>query len=342
MVESKVVLRSVKDRSVHDVVRDVFDALSWADVVPRDAKVIIKVNLSTPFQDMVQVSNTSAEILDAVCALLKQRTSRIKVGESDGMRYATEAAFEASGYLPILEKHNVHPCNFTKDEWVEIASPFRKGWGLPKTLLEADVLVSLPVLKTHASTYFTGALKNQFGCFPQHDRILLHPRLDEAIVFINRLVKPRLVIMDGIIAMEGRGPINGTPRELNLVLGGTDPVAVDATAMRLVGLDPARCSHVVMAANAGLGDLEHSRIVIDGDFEQHRTVFEPAEKDFPIKLLGLISHSKFLTQTLILNPEAFAPLRSTAILFREIRDAVMRTLPLKKPRGNEKLFGKRR
>lgn len=322
MKNSSVIIRSAKGRDVEEIVREMFEFMHYREFVSPDCKVVIKVNLSTPFKDMAYASNTSPYILDAVLSILKERTRRIHVGESDGMRYKTESAFEASGFYPILEKHGVEPISFTKDQWVETGHELLKGWGLPRTLLEADVFITLPVLKTHATTVFTGALKNQFGCYPQHNRILLHRKLDEVIVLINSILKPKMAIMDGLVAMEGRGPINGRPRELGIILGSTDPVALDATAMRLVGLDPHSSRHVVMASERGLGAIDESNVEIDGDFEGYRTTFEPAERDLPIKLLGLISRSRFLTEKLILNPESFYPLRSAAMVFRGMRDFV--------------------
>jgi uncharacterized protein (DUF362 family) len=236
------------------------------------------------------------------------------------MRYNTMEAFEISGYLPILEKFNFTPTNMSEDEWVDVGEPLISGWGLSRTLIEADVFITLPVLKTHATTVFTGALKNQFGCYPQHNRILLHPHLDEVIVLINSILKPNLAVMDGIVAMEGRGPINGVPRRMDLLLASTDPVALDSTAMRLVGIDPYTSNHVAMGAEKGLGNIDSDSITVDGDYDSFETTFEPAEKDFPIRLLGYISHSKFLTEKLIINPEAFYPLRKMAINFRAIRD----------------------
>ena len=320
MTKSTVLLRSVKDYSVQEIVREIFEYFDCERLIPRGSNVVIKVNLSTPFKENAYASNTSPEILDAVCTVVKERTNRILVGESNGMRYKAEDAFEVSGYYPILRKHDIEPMNFTKDEWVETGDPLIKGWGLPKALLDADVFITLPVLKTHATTVFTGTLKNQFGCYPQHNRILLHPKLDHVIVHINRVLKPRLAIMDAIVGMEGRGPINGKPRELGVVLGSTDPVALDATAMRLVGLDPGESGHIKLAAEQGLGSIEPDDIAIDGPFEECRTQFEPAEKDLPIKMLALISRSRFLTEKLILNPESFYPLRSAAMVFRQVRD----------------------
>jgi hypothetical protein len=100
--------------------------------------------------------------------------------------------------------------------------------------------------------------------------------------------------------------------------------------MRLVGIDPMTSKHVRLAAADGLGNIDQGEIDLDGDFEAHRVTFEPAEKDLPIKMLGLISHSKFLTNKLILNPESFYPLRSAAMVFRDVRDFVLSRIGLKK------------
>jgi len=320
MSSSTVFLRPVKQGDAAGVESRLRECFDFDSIVPAGAKVAVKVNLSTPFPENAEGSNTAPEILEAVCRILKGRTDRVSVVESNGMRYDTMEAFEVTGYLPILEEFGFAPKNLSEDEWIDVGEPLIKGWGLPRTLLDADVFITLPVLKTHATTVFTGALKNQFGCYPQHNRILLHPHLDEVIVLINSILKPKLAVMDGIVAMEGRGPINGVPRRMDLLLASTDPVALDATAMRLVGIDPYTSRHVVMASQQGLGSIDESGIVADGDYEGYRTTFEPAEKDFPIRLLGYISHSKFLTEKLIINPEAFYPLRRMAVNFRSIRD----------------------
>lgn len=320
MSSSTVFLRPAQQGDVAGIESQLRECFDFDSLVPAGAKVAVKVNLSTPFAENAEGSNTAPEILEAVCRILKTRTDNVSVVESNGMRYNTMEAFEVTGYLPILEKFGFSPVNMSEDEWVETGEPLIRGWGLSKTLLEADVFITLPVLKTHATTVFTGALKNQFGCYPQNNRILLHPHLDEVIGLINSILKPKLAIMDGIVAMEGRGPINGVPRRMNLLLASTDPVALDSTAMRLVGIDPYTSGHVVMAAEKGLGQLDSDGIAIDGDYDGYKTNFEPAEKDFPIRLLGYISHSKFLTEKLIINPEAFYPLRKMAINFRSIRD----------------------
>lgn len=330
MSRSRVYLRSVKDTSVESAVRDIMSGMDVTSIIHPGAKVVIKVNLSTPFAENAESSNTHPELLDAVLGVVRERTDSIVVGESNGMRYDTEDAFEVSGYYPIIEKHGARALNFSKDERVETGVPEIRGWGLSKTLLDADVFITLPVLKTHATTVFTGALKNQFGCYPQNNRILLHPKLDRVLVIINQVTKPRIAIMDGIVAMEGRGPINGKARRFDTVLGSTDPVALDATAMRLVGIDPYTSRHVCWASDDGVGQINSDAIDIDGDFEGLRTEFEPAERDLPIRALGVISRSRFLTEKLILNPESFYPLRRGAMAFREVRDFCKGLVGMKK------------
>ena len=322
MENSTVFLRPVEKGNSANIEETLKQCFDFEALIPKGAKVAVKVNLSTPFAENAEGSNTAPEVLEAVCRILKERTDNIVVGESNGMRYNTLDAFEVTGYVPILEKFGLEPTNFSEDERVDVGEPLINGWGVPKKLLEADVFITLPVLKTHATTVFTGALKNQFGCYPQHNRILLHPHLDEVIVLMNKLLKPQLAIMDAIVAMEGRGPINGVPRRMDLLLASRDPVALDSTAMRLVGLDPYTSEHVVMASQEGLGQVDEARISIDGEFEKYKIEFDPAEKDFPIRLLGYISHSKFLTERLILNPEAFYPLRKVAVSFRSVRNSV--------------------
>jgi uncharacterized protein (DUF362 family) len=320
MTRSRVLVRSVAKVPVERAVREMLDGIGFRSIVREGAKVVIKVNLSTPFRENAEASNTHPLLLDAVLGAVRERTDSIVVGESNGMRYPTEDAFEVSGYYPIISRHGARPLNFSKDEWVETGEKELRGWPIARTLLEADVFITLPVLKTHATTVFTGALKNQFGCYPQHNRILLHPRLDRVLVLINQVAKPRIAIMDGIVAMEGRGPINGKARRFDVVLASTDVVALDSVAMRLVGLDPYTSRHVRWAAEAGLGQIAAEHIDIDGDFEGLRTPFEPAELDLPIRALGWISRSKFLTERLILNPESFYPLRRGAMAFRDVRD----------------------
>src|SRR5262249_10752755 len=195
--------------------------------------------------------------------------------------------------------------NLSKDDMVEMPDPRLKGFGMARTWLEADAFITLPVLKTHATTMFTGALKNQWGCIPRYDRILLHKYLHELIGAINKLRPVSLALMDGLVCMQGRGPINGYPINLNVLLASRDPVAVDATAMRLIGLDPAKSAHVVHAKELGVGSMAENEIAVDGPFADVRTNVEPAQEDWAIKTLNIVARSEMLTKHLLLNDRVF-------------------------------------
>lgn len=191
-------------------------------------------------------------------------------------------------------------------------------WDFGKTFLETDFFISLPALKVHATTVFTGVLKNQWGCVPRRDRLIWHKYLGEMLSEIAKLVPPRISIMDGIVGMQGRGLINGYPINANVVIGGTDPVSVDATGMRIIGLDPFSSKIVKLAAEKGIGNIEEDKIEIDGDFERFKVKVEFAEEDWAIKMLNFLSRSKFITQKLIMNDSLFYPVRRIVINLRKL------------------------
>jgi len=278
--------------------------------------VAVKPNLCTERPEQIHTANTSLPVLRAVCEVLKERTSRITIVESDGARYAAEAAFENNGVYRLADELGVNVVNLSKDKLLEVSDPRMKGFGLARTWLEADAFITLPVLKTHATTVFTGALKNQWGCIPRYDRILLHKHLHELIVEINRLRPVSLALMDGLVGMQGRGPINGYPINLNALLASRDPVALDATAMRLIGRNPYTSRHVVHAHRIGLGQIAESEIAVDGPFHELQTTAEPAAEDWAIRLMNLISKSSLLTKYLLLNDGVFYPVRRAVMVQR--------------------------
>ena len=160
-------------------------------------------------------------------------------------------------------------------------------------MLDNDGLVSLPKLKTHGFLRYTGAVKNQFGCVPGFLKGQYHVKLPDPydfaamLVDINTLIKPRLYVMDGITAMEGNGPRSGKPKQLNVLLLSTDPIALDATACRIIDLSPEVVPTSKLGEKAGLGTyhVENIEIVgeplaafIDKSFNVNRTAPTPVGK----------------------------------------------------------------
>jgi uncharacterized protein (DUF362 family) len=105
----------------------------------------------------------------------------------------------------------------------------------------------MPKLKLHAITGLTCALKNQFGCIPARRKIVFHKQLNEVIPFVNKVLTPDLVIVDGLVC-QGK-----TPKRLNLLMAGYDPVAVDFVAAKIAGLNPRRIKHITNSEKIGVG-----------------------------------------------------------------------------------------
>lgn len=318
MTPSLVALRSVLDRSVREAVVDCMSACRWESLVPSNARVVVKPNLCTAVPDKIAASNTDPAIAEAVCEMLLTRTPHVTMAESDGLRQTAWQAFEESGYVPMARRLGVKLVNMSEVEWVPQELEPAGKVELPRPLLEADVFITLPVLKTHALTYFTGALKNQWGCLPQYDRILYHRYLDPLLVSLHRLLRPGFAVMDGILGMEGRGPANGKPRRMDVILASRDSVALDASAMRLVGLDPARSKHVVLAAEAGLGAIDPAHITLDGEWATHETLFEPAILDKAIAAMDYMSRYRWFVKYMLERDAVFYPVRAFVQVLRRV------------------------
>jgi uncharacterized protein (DUF362 family) len=317
-MKSTVYLRRADRHDPLPVVRELLEALRWRELIPAGARVAIKPNLCTERPEQIHTANTSLPVLRGVCEVLLERTDRITIVESDGARYPAEAAFENNGVYRLAAELGLKVVNLSKDELLEVDDRRMKGFGLARTWLEAEAFITLPVLKTHATTVFTGALKNQWGCIPRYDRILLHKYLHELVSDINKLRPVTLALMDGLVGMQGRGPINGFPINLNVLLASRDPVALDATGMRLIGLDPYTSRHVVHAHKIGLGNIAEQAIATAGPFQELKTAVEPATEDWAIKLMNKLSHSPFLTRHLLLNDGVFYLVRRAVMILRRL------------------------
>lgn len=318
MHKSRVIIRSAENRPVRDVVSEIFRFCGAENSLSSGMNVVIKPNLCTERPEMIEVANTSLDIIEAVVGELLEYGVHVIIGESDGARYTVEQAYQNCGIYGLADKYGIEAVNFSRDEQVSVGNDILGEWEFGKKFLESDFFITLPTLKTHATTVFTGALKNQWGCVPRRDRIIWHKYLDRLLTDIARLVPPEITIMDGIVGMQGRGPINGYPINANVILGGTDPVAVDSTSMRLIGLDPYSSGHIKLAAESGIGAIDETGIEIDGDFDKLKVDAEPARTDWAIKLLNLFSRSEFITKYLILNDQLFYPVRKVVIRLRKL------------------------
>lgn len=225
-------------------IREGFELLGGEEyvrkVIPFNSKVMLKPNmLSVEGQNSIVVTNH--KFFEAVIRVLKDYSSDISFGDSPGFGDAKKAA-EKIGLLQVAERYGVKYADFNDSTHVKLEdSILCRSWTVAKAPYESDVLITIPRIKTHAMAFYTGAIKNQFGCIPGTLKAAWHTRMPDANNFckmlldLNTLVGTSFAIVDGIVAMQGNGPKSGTPYDLKSIVMGKSPSAVDSVAVRLIG-----------------------------------------------------------------------------------------------------------
>jgi uncharacterized protein (DUF362 family) len=203
---------------------------------------------------------------------------RIFVVEADQVLEDIEKAFRESGMAGVCRRTGAEWINMSRAPAVRVEAPenrILRHVDVPQILREA-LLITVPVMKTHAKTVITGALKNQWGCLPtmRHE---YHLVLDEALADLNHVIRPALCLMDGTIGLEGNGPKSGNPRFADRILCSADPVALDSIQAISMGIDPASVGHLESCARRGIGVWRRERIQVLGlRPEEHPVRFRPA------------------------------------------------------------------
>jgi uncharacterized protein (DUF362 family) len=250
----------------------IYESLVDFKLPVKDKTVLLKPNLVGP--DPLGIMNTHPAVVAAAReSFSRLGASRVLIGDGPAMDRDTEAIIES-----VRLKEFVGPLartfvdlNVDDVEKVPLkthASRLNELY-LPKTALGVDFLVSMPKLKTHHWAGVTLSLKNMFGvvpgsCYGWPKNVLHWAGIDRAILDINAVVRPDFAIVDGIVGMEGNGPIQGTPKPCGVLVFGDDPVAVDATCCRVMGFNPARVNYLARAGTL-LGHIQAEKIEQRGE-----------------------------------------------------------------------------
>lgn len=278
---SKVAIRAVTSYEA-DVEAILWETLCEFRPPVQDKTVLIKPNFVEP--DLDGVINTHPMVIRAAREVfLRLGAKSVLVAEGPGHERDTEGILEVlrlRDYLGSLEQSFV---DLNTDEVSPVDTRTQasrlKALYLPKTVLSADFVVSMPKMKTHHWVGATLSLKNMFGivpgnCYGWPKNVLHWAGISKSILDINSTVRPDFAIVDGIVGMEGNGPIQGTPKLAGVLVAGDDPVAVDATSARIMGLVPERIDYLKRAALL-LGNLRQDRIEQLGEsIEGTRKPFE--------------------------------------------------------------------
>lgn len=241
-------------------------------LIKRKSTVVLKPNAGHLSAADTSV-NTSPDLVAAAIKVIRRAEPKeIILAEASAMGCDTGECLDASGIRKAAEDAGVDRIIDIKTYTDLINIPVRdaksdlKKIALPRFLIEADHIVNLPIFKSHVSMVFTCALKNMKGVVQDKVHYLMHQtNLADAMMDLWSVIQADLTIVDLIRPMEGFGPHSGVPRQFGCVVAGKDPVAIDATVCRMVGLDIEKVEYFRAATKRGIGNSEEEKIEIRGN-----------------------------------------------------------------------------
>lgn len=240
-----------------------------------DEKILMKLNLVRGAVPERAVTTHPAVASAAARLFYENGYRNLSAGDSSGFGSSLKI-MEDLGLNDPYEKTGVRMTDFKDSEKVKYPEGIHaKEFVLAKDVLETDALVSICKMKTHALEYITGAVKNQYGCIQGLNKAKGHTvytsqeSFARMLIDLNKCVKPRFYIMDGITAMEGNGPTSGDPVAMNLLMLSADPVAIDSIFCSLINLPPENVPTNLFGKQMGLGTyLEEEIDIITEDGEK--------------------------------------------------------------------------
>lgn len=275
MKKARVAVSTCPSYSVDEVqqaIQSCMDSLGGLSsyINPGDI-VLLKPNLlqAKPPEEYI---TTHPALVEAVINLVKDKGGIPRVGDSPGaFDRGMEKYWKITGLQEVCNRLDVELVNF------ETAGSYHrtindKEYHLTKPVLDADLLINLPKIKTHGLTLFTCAIKNLLGTVPGFTKVEYHKeapqpsKFSEKVVDIFALNQPCLHIVDGVIGMEGSGPSSGDPRQLGMILAGTDGVAIDSFITYALGRNPLSIPTNRIAYHQGLGEANIENIEVLGEF----------------------------------------------------------------------------
>jgi len=266
-MNTKVAVRKCKEYNLEEVyknISEIYRSCDGPDVTNK--RVLVKPNILIDC-DPSRCVSTHPVVVEAMIRFLQKNNATVFVGDSPAIHFRGFKS-EKSGIYEVCQKTGAGWVDFMKNQ---AEMPLgRSKIKIASVINETDLIISLPKLKTHQLTYFTGAIKNTLGLVPgfaktkQH---ALHPDRDsfsEFLVDLTEVLTPHFILMDGILGMEGEGPGQGTPAKTEVLIGSSNPVAVDITACTIAGYDPMSIPTNAIAVGRGLWLKDTSDIVYDG------------------------------------------------------------------------------
>lgn len=260
--DSIYVFKTVNDQDIAKNVAAGLDALGNLGLTSL-SKVVIKPNLCS-IKSPETGTTTNPLVVEAVIRYLQSKygVADISIVESDGTQVLADLAFKLLGFEALSKKLNVKLVNLSKSIRTEKNFPQNaviKRMKYPVMFSEGVFFISIPKIKTHSDCFMTCALKNQYGCIPYWRKTIYHSRLNEVIVDVNAVFPANLVVVDGMIAMDGhKGPTDGVPVRLNTLIFGRNSVSIDHYVATIMGFNPKKIEYIVKSKKRGLGSYDYT------------------------------------------------------------------------------------
>ena len=272
--------------SVNEAVKNALHLIGGLEsLVSRGDKVLIKPNIISAYHYKTGAV-TSPHVIKALCRLAKQSgAAKPLIGEGSCVGCRTDEAFITSGISEIADEERVELVDLKKTKTCCMGIPngiiFRRI-EIPEVVMQVDIIINVPVMKTHDAFPATLGLKNMKGVIREKDKKRFHKwGLAQSIVDLNKLVLPQLTVIDGTIAMEGMGPCRGTPVNFGTIVSSFDTLAADAIAASIMGINPVEIEYIKLGAEQGLGCADLSQIEVVGlSIEEVRRPFQRIHMDF--------------------------------------------------------------
>lgn len=237
---------------------------------PRET-VLLKPNLLSVSPPEAAVT-THPVVVRAVAELVLEAGGRPFISDSPAF-YPLAAVVGPTGVQQVADDLGIPILPFrqpvvVRNRW----TPSLKRFAIDRSVLEADVVINLPKLKSHRQLRFTGGIKNLYGCMPGKRKALWHAvaanrdsRFCEGVLAVSCAARSALTVADAVLAMEGEGPKNGQPRWVGALVAGLDPIPVDAVLGRLIGAPEEDTLLLDAARRLGLGQTDLDRIEVVGE-----------------------------------------------------------------------------
>lgn len=255
------------------------DNFDWQSLLPKGQDVLLKVNLTWDY--LRPGVNTSPWVVEAVCRRLKGYSGQVYIGESSQVLVDASKALRVQRMSDVVERQNVKWHNFSDNRWTNVTVN-GLNFGIPEICTKMPV-ISLPVVKTHYRSVISVAMKHLYGCL-NDGRHNYHHSLTDYIIAVNKAIPTTFILADGTVSLEGNGPKPGISKQTDFLALSKDPVAMDYSIAKVMGVNPQEVDSIMKGNNA-IGSYEDINEICIPPLEQLPSfLFKRAEPNFVAKI----------------------------------------------------------